>query len=90
MREKVVGRALIYFCSGGESSAAAADPKILSLASAYSFSRCSSVFICGLEFCDVEDKAGEEPGRFRIVTLGLCRIRGRKSSPPFDRIDKPF
>jgi hypothetical protein len=64
------GWTLAYFCSVGESSAAAADPIILSLASAYSFSRCSSVFIWGLEFCVLEDRAGDESGRFRIVNFG--------------------
>ena len=65
---------MTHFCSnGGDSSAAAADPKILSLASAYSFSRCSNVFNCGFEFCEVEDKAGDESGRLKIVTAGLGR-----------------
>jgi len=80
------------FSVGGDSSAAA-DPKILSLASAYSFSRCSNVFSCGFEFCcEVEDKAGDESGRFRMVTTGFgrWRILGRKSSPPFDKIVIPF
>lgn len=59
--------------SVGESSAPAAAPRILSLASAYSFSRCSKVFGWGFEFCEAEDKAGDESGRFRIVTAGLGR-----------------
>lgn len=76
----------------GASSDDTADPRILSLASAYSFSRCSNVFIWGFVFCAMEDKAGEESGRLRIVTdgFGRWRILGRKSSPPFDRIENPF
>lgn len=84
---------MTHLASVGDSSDAAADPRILSRASAYSFSRCSSVFGCVFEFADVEDRAGEESGRFKIVTTGLgrCRIRGLKSSPPpFDKIEKPF
>lgn len=62
-----------HFSDGGDSSAAA-DPKILSLASAYSFSLCSNVFSCGFELCcEVEDKAGDESGRFRMVTTGFGR-----------------
>jgi hypothetical protein len=81
---------MTHFCSVGDSSDTA-DPKILSLASAYSFSRCSRVLICGFWLCE-EDKAGEESGRLRMVTVGFgrCRILGRKSSPLFDKIDKPF
>lgn len=84
-------RRITHLGSVGDSSDAA-DPKILSLASAYSFSRCSRVLGWGFAlFWEVEDSAGDDPGRLRIVTagLGLWRILGRKSSPPF-RIEKPF
>lgn len=62
---------MTHLCSVGDSSETA-DPRILSRASAYSFSRCSNVLICGFEFaCEVEDRAGEEPGLFRMVTTGF-------------------
>lgn len=66
-----VSSKITHLCSVGDSSDAA-DPKILSLASAYSFSRCSRVLGWGFAlFWEVEDSAGDDPGRLRMVTLGL-------------------